>query len=255
MRTFCDFYGGKWALARRYGAPQRQHVIEPFAGFAGYSTYWEPEQVTLIEKDPCLTAIWKYLRRVSAREIMQLPVAIDAVDELPANVCEEARHLIGFWFNRGLSEPAKRRSNWARHDKHLSYWNQKIRARIASQVDKIRHWQIIEGDYTAAPDLDAHWFIDSPYRNSGKHYRVNGIDYGKLAKWCKQRHGYVQVCESTEANWLQFEPFTLVNTGACGRRKRGFHVEAIHEFENAPTMVHHAIRQGTTLPPHARQKA
>ena len=85
--------------------------------------------------------------------------------------------------------------------------------------------------------------------------KKNGIDYGKLAKWCKQRHGYVQVCESTEANWLQFEPFTLVNTGACGRRKRGFHVEAIHEFENAPTMVHHAIRQGTTLPPHARQKA
>jgi site-specific DNA-adenine methylase len=232
MHPFVNYFGGKWALARRYGPPQRPHMIEPFAGFAGYSTYWEPEQVTLIEKDPRLIAIWHYLQRVTAREIMRLPTEIDSVDGL--RVCEEAKMLIGFWFNRGLVEPAKQRGNWARHDQYrFRYWGQKIRVRIAGQVERIRQWQIIEGDYTAAPDIDAHWFIDPPYRNNGK-YRVNGIDYAKLAEWALSRKGVVQVCENTEARWLPFEPFTLVNTGAC-HGGPGFSAEAIYEFESAHT--------------------
>jgi hypothetical protein len=159
---------------------------------------------------------------------MRLPTEIETVDGL--RVCEEAKMLIGFWFNCGVSGPRKRRSNWARHDRHrFSYWGQKVRARIARQVEKIRHWQIIEGDYTAAPDIDAHWFIDPPYQNMGKHYAVNGVNYGQLADWCKQRLGHVQVCESPEARWLPFEAFAVLTTGKCGQRKRGFSAEGIFE--------------------------
>ena len=32
VKTFVNYYGGKWRVARDYGPPQRQHVIEPFAG-------------------------------------------------------------------------------------------------------------------------------------------------------------------------------------------------------------------------------
>jgi hypothetical protein len=232
MHSFVNYFGGKWALARRYGPPQRPHVIEPFAGFAGYSTYWEPKQVTLIEKDPRLIAIWHYLQRVTAREIMRLPTEIDSVDGLRA--CEEAKMLIGFWFNRGLAKPAKQRSQWARHDRHrFGYWGQKIRARIAGQVERIGHWQIIEGDYTAAPDIEAHWFIDPPYRYHHQHYAVNSvINYGELAEWALSRKGYVQVCEGTEGRWLPFQPFAIVTTGACHGKQGGFFAEAIYEFES-----------------------
>jgi site-specific DNA-adenine methylase len=32
MQPFFSYYGGKWKLAERLGPPQRDHVIEPFAG-------------------------------------------------------------------------------------------------------------------------------------------------------------------------------------------------------------------------------
>ena len=52
MKCFANYFGGKTKLARRFGPPQREHVIEPFAGLAGYASYWLPRQVTLVEKRP-----------------------------------------------------------------------------------------------------------------------------------------------------------------------------------------------------------
>jgi hypothetical protein len=47
MKPLFLLYGGKHNLANRLGPPQREHVIEPFAGSAGYSCFWEPRKVTL----------------------------------------------------------------------------------------------------------------------------------------------------------------------------------------------------------------
>jgi site-specific DNA-adenine methylase len=44
MHAFFSYYGGKWKLAERYGPPQQDHVVESFAGSAGYSCYWEPKK-------------------------------------------------------------------------------------------------------------------------------------------------------------------------------------------------------------------
>jgi hypothetical protein len=229
MRPFINFFGGKWSMARRLGVPQRGHVIEPFAGSAGYSTYWQPSQVTLIERDPVIFGLWDYLRRASPREIMALPVDINSVDELHA--CQEAKWLVGFWLNRGLAQPAKRRSNWARSDKYrFAFWGQHIRQRIASQVEHIRHWKIIEGDWWEAPDIEAHWHIDPPYVEAGRCYRFNNINRKTLAEWCKERRGFVQVCEADGADWLPFTSFTIGNTPRVGR----FSAEALFEQENVP---------------------
>lgn len=230
MQPFFTYYGGKWRLAERYGPPQHNHVIEPFAGSAGYSCFWEPKKVTLIERDPVVCGVWKYLQRATARELMRLPSNISGVDELPARVCQEARSLIGFWFNKGLKAPAIRRANWARHPRYAAfYWSETIKLRLASQVDRIRHWTIIEGEWDEAPDVRAHWHIDPPYHNlSGNRYRYNHIDHEALAKWCKSRRGFVQVCEDIGATWLQFEPLTIVST----QRPRRYSIEAICEIEN-----------------------
>ena len=80
---------------------------------------------------------------------------------------------------------------------------------IAEQLFKIRHWRIELGDYTAAPNEPATWFIDPPYQFGGHKYRMSNraIDYRALAAWCQSRQGQAIVCENTKADWLPF--FTL----------------------------------------------
>jgi hypothetical protein len=202
-------------------------VIEPFAGAAGYSVYWEPKEVTLVEQNPVVYGVWDYLRRVSPAELMRLPSSISHVDELPSRVCQEAKWLIGFWFDNGLTKPKVSRSNWARTPIHAArFWSEGIKQRIASQVDRIRHWQIIEGSYQDAPDSKAHWHIDPPYDNAaGCLYTLHEIDRQALAQWCLSRCGWRQVCENDGATWLPFKPFSILQT----YQGRGYSVEVVHE--------------------------
>jgi hypothetical protein len=226
MRPFWRWFGGNWRSAVNYGAPRHQHVIEPFAGAAGYSSYWEPQQVTLLDLDPVVIGVWRYLQRSSGREIMRLPVDIEALDELPPRLCQEARDLIGLWFNCGLARPSKRRSNWARHaDENPRFWGQEIRRRIASQVGLIRHWKIIHGSWEQAPNVAGHWFVDPPYLATGQAYVHNDIDRAALGEWCKRLRGHVTVCEAQGADWLPFEPLNFART------PRGHSAEAIFEIE------------------------
>jgi hypothetical protein len=161
---------------------------------------------------------------------MALPVNIDDVDELPASVCQEARNLVGFWLNRGLTQPAKRRSGWARSDSPYRsfFWDQMIRKRIASQVDRVKHWKVIHGSYEDAPDIAAHWHVDPPYAVAGKAYKYNEVDYPALAQWVRTRRGFTQVCEQTGADWLPFRPYAIVNS----HRTRPFSSEAVYEFDS-----------------------
>jgi site-specific DNA-adenine methylase len=92
MQPFIPYYGGKWKLAQRLGPPQRTHVIEPFAGGAGYSCFWEPKKVTLIERDPVVYGVWKFLQKASAKELMRLPSNIWHIDELPSRLCRRRGH-------------------------------------------------------------------------------------------------------------------------------------------------------------------
>ena len=231
MQPFFSYYGGKWKLAAEYGPPRRNHVIEPFAGGAGYSCFWQPEKVTLIELNPVVYGVWKYLQRVWSAELRRLPSRISHVDELPPRICEEARWLIGFWFDHGLARPGVHRSNWALTPRRRAFfWSETIKLRIASQIDRIRHWKIIEGSYEDASEVEAHWHVDPPYSNrAGRHYSYHRIDYQALAKWCKRRPGFVHVCESYGATWLPFKPFSIVYT----HRPIGYSLEALCEFENS----------------------
>ena len=235
MRPFFPFFGSKWKLAARLGAPQREHVIEPFAGSAGYSVRREPRRVTLIEIDPVIAGLWRYLIRVSEREIMALPAKISHLDELSSRICQEPKWLIGFWLNHGLSAPGLSRSNWARQPRYAAnFWSETRKSRIASQLKLIRHWTIIEGSYQEAPDIEAHWHVDPPYEVAGKSYRFNDIDRAALAQWCDSRRGFLQVCEHAGANWLPFEHLAYINnSGIRGRSSRcGLSVEAVYENDD-----------------------
>ena len=208
IRPLFSYYGSKWRSVPRYPQPHYETIVEPFAGSAGYSLRYPDRRVILCERDPLIADLWRYLIAVKPEEIRALPLVqpdqtVDDFDLIP-----EAKSLIGFWLNKSSAQPRKRPSAWFRSDFPSSqFWGKEIRGRVAVSVDKIKHWQIIEGDYTSAPSMiQASWFIDPPYQDAGKHYKHGSklIDYQQLSDWCQALSGQVMVCENTGADWLPF---------------------------------------------------
>lgn len=209
MRPFFPFYGSKWNIARHYPPPVgKELVVEPFAGGAGYSTFYDRPGVHLIDADPIIVGVWSYLIAATPSEILalpDLPEVGDSVDNyaLP----QEAKWLIGFWLNRGSATPKKSRTAYsARTDKAQLNWGPRAKERIAGQISKIAAWTVQVGSFESAADYTATWFIDPPYGDKGKFYRVKFDRFDELGPWALERRGQVIVCEGDGALWLPFKP-------------------------------------------------
>jgi site-specific DNA-adenine methylase len=212
IKPLFPYYGSKWRDSKRYPAP-RGHVIEPFAGSAGYSLWWEPEHVTLVDLDPIIVGVWTYLRDASTADILGLPdlEVGQSTDDL--NVPQEAKWLIGFWLNRGSAQPKKTQTAFSRRtDRAQLVWSERARVRIAAEHHKIAHWKITEGSYADIAPLEAMWFIDPPYVDKGRYYRYSAVDYAHLADWCHTLDGDVIVCEQAGAAWLPFKPLATIKS-------------------------------------------
>lgn len=209
MRPFFPYYGSKWNIARYYPAPQHPVVVEPFAGGAGYATFYSVPRAVLVDSDPILAGVWRYLLATSASEILalpELPEVGDSVDNYP-QLPEEARWLIGFWLNRGSAQPKKSRTAYsARTDRAQLNWSSRAKERIASQLPRIAGWSVSCASYEAAPDVEATWFVDPPYGDKGRFYRHTFGRFDALGAWCRTRPGQVIACEGEGATWLPFAP-------------------------------------------------
>lgn len=231
LMPFFTFYGGKHRAAKHYPPPLHDQIVEPFAGSAGYSLNYADHQVTLRDLDPVITATWGYLVSATADEIHALPdlEAGQSVGDLDISV--GAQHLIGWWLNKGSAQPKRTPSTFMlNYPQGGPYWGQRVRDRIAAQLEHIRHWTVGYGPYESVPNREATWFIDPPYRLAGKHYRFGsaGIDYDALGRWCKTREGQVIVCEADEADWLPFRPLVAID-GTEGKQKPNrARIEAIY---------------------------
>lgn len=217
LRPFWRYYGGKWRAAPRYPKPLHDTIIEPFAGAAGYSLRYAHLQVVLVEKYPIIAEMWRYLIGVTPAEVRRVPL-VDAIGDLPAWVADGAKHLVGFCMNSAATSPRKQLSSGCRalraQGRTMEGWTEARRELVASQVENIHHWCVIEGDYTSAPDVKATWFIDPPYNNAaGAHYVHSKLAYGELATWCGSRQGQTIVCENEGADWLPFQPFETSKAG------------------------------------------
>jgi hypothetical protein len=216
LKPFWRYYGGKWRIAPRYPAPVHDTIVEPFAGAAGYSMRWPNRNVILCDADPIIAGLWAYLIRTPAAEIRALPAKVETVDDIHGP--QEARWLVGFWLNAGVSAPCRTPGAWMRSGDYspCQFWGEPARERVARQVDAIRHWCIIHGSWESALDFahDWHgisaatWYVDPPYSGKpGQYYRHHDIDYSALGQWCRNLHGQVIVCENEGAEWLPFRPF------------------------------------------------
>lgn len=217
MRPFFPFYGSKYRLARHYPAPSGV-VVEPFAGSACYATWTGAERAILVDADPNIAAVWHYLLSASAEDIESLPEIHgegESVDD--HDLSDGAKALIGFWLTKG-AQPVRRRGAYAANDKwrHL-FWRPQIKERISSQLDRIAQWQFIQGDFTRSPRIeDATYFIDPPYQQAGKYYRVKFDRFDELADWSRDLPGRAIVCEGEGATWLPFSPMGDFKTFATG---------------------------------------
>lgn len=233
LKPFFTYYGGKFRAAPKYPTPAHDTIIEPFAGSAGYALRYPERQVLLIERDPKIAAVWRYLLTATPSEVRQLPLwgegAWQTTDDLIGHLDDGARYLIALWLNKGSATPHKSPSKWMRDGwRPNSQWGDVVRERIAGQVEAVRHWRLIHGDYATAPDIEATWFVDPPYVNGGHRYPAGKklIDYPKLSSWCQDRPGQTIVCESEGADWLPFSPFLTIK-GTEGRLRKGTSTEVI----------------------------
>jgi len=225
-----SYFGGKHSSSGKYPKPRHDTIIEPFAGSAGYShRYWN-RNVILIEKDPTLCALWRFLIGASALDILSLPLLSPGQTVRSLGLDAGRSALIGFWVSNGASSPRQTLSSWARSvdlTTRSEFWGSACRARLSRNVARMNHWQLIEGDYTKAPDVEATWFIDPPYQVQGRKYACGAqdIDFSALGAWCRTRRGRVMVCENVGADWL---PFSYMHRRS-GARKEGDKRKPSHE--------------------------
>lgn len=200
-----SYYGSKSKIIDLYPAPKYGRIIEPFAGSARYALkYWDRD-VLLVDKYEVIVRIWKWLQQCSPQDILKLPRLKEGERIRDFNFdCDEQKWLLGFLIAKGVESPRDKATARATTIRPNNI-NFQLR-RIAVDIAKIKHWEIIQGDYSIISNQKATWFIDPPYQFGGQAYAESGknIDYVHLASWCQSRQGQVVVCENTKSNWLTF---------------------------------------------------
>jgi hypothetical protein len=197
-----SYYGSKSKIVDMYPKPLLSKIIEPFAGSARYSLRYFENEITLVDKYKVIVDIWKHLQKCSENDIKKLPVLKKGdIAKREMFDCEESFLLYGFMVAMGSYEPRKQVTEFAEKNIPRQIKN------ISKNLFKIKHWEIIHGDYSMLSNENATWFIDPPYIGAGYCYKESSknIDYGHLSDWCKSRNGQVIVCENYSAKWLPFK--------------------------------------------------
>lgn len=231
------YFGHKSRNIDRYPVPRYDHIIEPFAGGAGYALRYCDLKVTLYELDEKVCMLWDYLINASEADVLALPLlGVDQhIDELGLN--GGAYQLVKRWINPqagGLANSFFTPSHIKRYFKNgecidSSLWGKKRRYKTIQIVRRVKHWKIINKSYSEATNKKATWFIDPPYASaiSKEGYEHHKIDYDQLALFCRSRKGQTIACENTDSpKWLPFREL-LEMKGGCnidGKLKRSVEV-------------------------------
>jgi site-specific DNA-adenine methylase len=201
-----NYYGSKSKIVDYYPPPKYSKIIEPFAGSARYSLKWWDNEVTICDLNKDVIDVWKWLQACSKEDILGLPKLVKGLDIREINISEIERTFLSFLVASG--RPSNIVTKFMDHYNH----NQNRYKRIANQLERIRHWEILNCSYDDLENTEATWFIDPPYQFGGEYYKngTKDIDFLELAIWCKERNGQSIVCENHKATWMPFKPMVKI---------------------------------------------
>jgi 16S rRNA G966 N2-methylase RsmD len=220
-----------------YPAPRFGHIVEPFAGSAAYSHLWgAANEVTLIEKNQRVAAIWEWLISVSEDELMSLP-GIDTFEHIDETGMPEgpAREFVRQWCADACTAGQSKVTSIMKCNAAAGKWcfgSKHIRT-FAANLRHIRHWRVVCEGYESNLNCGkSTWFVDPPYMFGGEYYsgkscKASALDFQDLAKWCSSRWGDVIVCEGDGADWL---PFSSLKDSPVKRNNSGFGTTARSEM-------------------------
>ena len=231
-RTIFSYYGGKGIISSKYPNPIKNIIIEPFAGGAAYSLKHYKKQIILYDINVQTCEMWEFILSEDAPyHIKKIPKKVTAGDKIDS-ICNSIKVPVGLklimqascnvgtaGINRNYQTITKiAAKHWGKSIDKLFFW-----------WPKIRHWKIINNNYTSIKNKSATWFIDPPYNNSaGNIYKHCNIDYMSLGLWCKNRQGQCIVCENYGASWLPFSPMMVNNYGIRSKLKKTKNKEVIY---------------------------
>ena len=230
------YFGHKSRNVNLYPVPKYDHIIEPFAGGAGYALRYPELKVTLYDLDEDVCLLWDYLINASYSDILNIPLVQPEQKLSDLNLEEGPRHLVARWLNPLVGRLANNYPPMIikHHYKDGSFdaqcWGKQRRAKVANLVSRIKHWQIFNKSYVDVKNERASWFIDPPYASKvSKAYSCTheSINYEGLSSWCRDRKGQTIVCENTDSpKWLPFRDLVDMK-GGChidGKLKRSTEV-------------------------------
>ena len=219
-RPLFKYFGSKFQIARYYPRPMYPRIDEHCAGSATYASRYPELEIVLHEIDPEIAGLWSWLIVADPDEIMSLPLETlrEGMDMRELGLRKEAAELLRRWQRVGRND-CWTVSKWG----HLpGQWTRSTRKAIAKNVQRIRHWKILNASWDATPPVESTHFVDPPYQHVPRSaYRFTKIDYPALAKFCQTAPGQVIVCEQQGADWLPFVPFLTIAARCAASRKPG----------------------------------
>lgn len=209
LRPLFKWFGSSWSSAKHYPAPlPRLPVFEPFAGSAGYSLNHFESNVVLWEVNPLLQELWCWLiYHATSQDILDIPLNLpEATDIRTLQLSWGQKLLLKNWQRTNNVGNCWTVSKWG----HLpGQFTANTRARVADQVNAIKHWQFRPIDWTETGTYlcDSPYIYNYPYGIKNFDYQkyvinVLGLPANSMAICCEA------ACSKTGAvpNYLPFEP-------------------------------------------------
>lgn len=211
---FLKCFGSKWSAARRGNYPEPEHwrIVEPFAGGAGYSCAFSDRQVVLYDSHPEVRALWNWLIYcANEAAIREIPI-FSPGESLTAAGLNTGQVLLARWWQRTNNHQTKTdlASPWCNLP---GQWTANTRARIAEEVEAIKHWRVFEAPIALKRVSESTIFCDPSYQYNYQYGQLP-IFYDVLANSLKAaaRNGnQVIACEAVGKrgeipNYLPFAP-------------------------------------------------
>ncbi len=238
-------FGSKWLSSKLLPPPEHSAIVEPFAGGAGYSLRHYEKDVLLFEKDEHVHDLWVWLiKTATQQDILDIPQGLPAgTDIRTLDLSYGQKLLLKNWQRTNNFGGCWTISGWGDLP---GQWTKNTRARVAEEVQAIKHWEIYHVSGVQAIEandrnVDATWLIDPPYQHNYQYRLRRPLDYKSLGRYVKQLNGQVIVCEALHPrtgefpNWLPFQPWAKRVTS---RRKAGNNTHSSEViWTNSPNML------------------